>query len=298
MKNRFILLEAEIFSMEDSYCFSELESIHLQLGYKIKLISVLDGNKHFMTKQPMINLSGELLKWLKELQVQKRKDTNWLSKMEEHLYNERIFDFQTLFELPPEYYEFVRFDTPGLKHDLKKKKESFQSSNNQLFSTEEMSRNDENPKNDESPEGSEGNGLMTFNPNVYKRHKYRQVPDIKPLFKKGRGHIKSFKYFAEIAQKKASLKDIEIYKAEIYGIIKRDINNEQFKIRELKPPFDILKNAGIALVETFPGLVEHLYPDDYISFEEKQDKVLDYLIRKNNANIPQGVLFEMFYYDN
>lgn len=241
--------------MNDSYSFTDLENVKIKLGYKVKLVSILDGKKHFITKQPAINLTTELVNWLKELKEQLFKDEKWLSDKIKILHYERIFDFQTLLELPQCFWNTVGFDTTGLQKKLSLKKESSQNDNQQLHNVQpnvfiempdEPNGSDDSDDSDDCSDVSTENVPPSIDQNRYKNHKYYKVPDIKTLFKKGRGYTKAYNYFKKVPENKISPKDIENYKEAIYDSIIKDIKHEQNKVKELYPPFDILKNAGQA----------------------------------------------------
>lgn len=243
----------------------------IQLGYKVKLVSILNGKEQFRVKKTPLNLSADLLNWLKELKTVLIKDDEWLDKKIKTLYDARIFEFQTMFDLPEIYYDCIGFKSQEIQNKLNLKKETYRCVND-TAQREDI---------------------------IYQEHKYFNVPNLKTLFRKGNGYTKAFNYFVKgFEKKKVSLKDIEMYKEEIYEFIKKDIKQEQSKVHEPYPSFRILKNAGLAIVQTFPGLVEHLYPGKIITLQEKQKKVLNYLIRKSDKNIPFGVLFELFHFEN
>lgn len=279
--------------------FIDFDEVQLKLGYKVKLISILDGHQHFTKKTSPTYLSKDLENWLMDLQHKLDKNNFWLEKKKNYLLDQRIFDFQTLFELPKAYLNQVGFDTPGLCLHLALKKKTFNTDEeepqNSNDGKEPLIENLEDDATSLDQLEDDGTSLDQ----LYHHHKYKTVPAIKDLFKKGKGYSKAFTYFSiNYTKKKVSGKEIENLKEDILQSVIKDIKKEQLKVKEVDPPYKILENGGIALVETFPGLVDYFFPGDFITMEEKKEKVLNYLIRKNAKNVPRGILYEHFYFQN
>lgn len=97
----------------------------MKLGYKIKLISALDANKDVKLNVSPNYLSQDIIIWLIDIKSYLHKNDQWLIKMINTLCDERLFDLETLVEVPESYWHSLGFETIGLKKILSVKKQAF-----------------------------------------------------------------------------------------------------------------------------------------------------------------------------
>lgn len=116
----FFILEHDIFEIRD-YEFDELESLNLPLGQKIRFINmctdIINGieNEIKITTQMTESLKNFLIMVSKTT----KKDSKWFDSCLQKLSEHKIFTIETLVEVPFKYWDSIKFNSIGLKKELK-----------------------------------------------------------------------------------------------------------------------------------------------------------------------------------